>query len=151
MLLFIVLIIIVAAASLLTYMYAQGADTFMPVSAFLNGVSGSNAIYLLVNTSIAANGSVAQCASSVAATLALHHKTVYSLNFTGYSCTTQTGVSGAACFNRILASGIPAILLTTGNSTLSFKGFYGNTLYASGSALRGSSCLLSDVLRVGST
>ncbi len=146
--LFFILAVIVALVSALTYVYASGANSFMPVSSFLSSVRGSNTIYLLENTSLLTNGTVGQCASSIAATLASQHKTVYRLNYTGYTCTTPTGTSGTTCFNKILASGVPAILLTWGNSTVSFKGFYGDTLYASGAVLSGSTCLLGNMMRV---
>ena len=148
LILFFILVAIVILMSALTYIYAAGADSFMPVSSFLSSVRGANTVYLLENTSLLANGSVGQCASSITAALASQKKTVYELNITGYTCTTPTGTSGTTCFNKILASGVPAILLTAGNSTISFKGFYGDTLYASGAALEGSTCLLGNIMRV---
>ena len=148
MVLFIVLAILVVLASALTYGYAVGANSFMPVSSFLSSMQGANTIYILENNTLLSNGSVGQCASSIAATLASEHKTVYRLNFTGYACTTQTGTTGTTCFNKILASGLPTIVLTAGNSTISFKGFYGDTLYASGSVLQGGTCLLGNIIRV---
>jgi hypothetical protein len=152
--LFILLFVIVLIYTYTTYAYAQGANNFLPVSGFTAASSQSNTIYIMVNQSIASSSSytsVQQCVSALEKTLQHYGKTAYNGTFSGSSCTlpSNTAITGVSCFNYLFANGKPTIIIDQGsNSTITYSGLYGYSLYATGTAAQGNACALNAVAQV---
>ncbi len=150
--LFMFLFVLVLVDAIFTYSYAQKANAFLPASGFIAAVEPSNAIYIMTNSSIASNTLVQQCVSALKSDLSstdqVAHVTVYVLNFTNLGCTypSNASLTGTACFNHIISSNKPVIIMNPGNSSIVYRGLYGYTLYASGAATYGYACPLNEVL-----
>jgi len=148
LLLFVVLFVVGIAFSYLTYAYAAGANQFLPIDGFISQVASHSSVFIAFNgTAAAANQSIQQCAASVDQTLNSTHKTVHTLTIVNYTCISSS--SAPNCFDQLLASGSPVIVLSQGKvSSVTYKGMYGQVLYASGQAASGSACYVNGVLKV---
>ena len=144
--LFIVLFIVGVAFSYLTSAYAAQANAFLPIDGFTSQVASHNTLVIAFNTNAAAaNQSIRQCAATVNDTLSDLNKTVDAIVIQNYTCIG----SNPYCFDQLLASGQPVIVLSQSPaSSVTYKGMYGQTLYASGEAASGSSCYLNGILNV---
>ncbi len=136
-----------------TYMLAQAATGFLPVSSFMSSVAQSKSVYIGVNTSIAgfaSNSTAVQCADALKAELNKSGRPVYIIRAQNYSCSLSTGpgypVTGTACLDYAASRG-PLILINPDSSgSLSYSGLYYNVLQAGGAAVSGQSCLLAKVM-----
>jgi uncharacterized membrane protein YidH (DUF202 family) len=147
-LLFVAMAAIGVAYALVTYSFAQSANAFLPMSGFLNSVSSHSTVYIAFN-GVAVNSSIVNCSDSLRQTLVGEGKVVHVITISNYSCVSAgSSASGAGCFNSILASGDPVIVMGGSGSGISYKGMYGYTLYASGYPASGSYCVLNDIFKV---
>ncbi len=146
LILFIVLFVVGVAFSYLTSTYAAQANTFLPVDGFIAQIASHNTVFIAFNTNAtAANQSIRQCAATINDTLSDLNKTVDAIVIQNYTCIG----SNPYCFDQILASGQPVIVLTQSPvSYVTYKGMYGQTLYAGGEAASGSQCYLNGILNV---
>ncbi|MGC8586652.1 MAG: hypothetical protein ACP5K5_03885 [Candidatus Micrarchaeia archaeon] len=146
--LFLLLFIIVLIYTYATYVYASSASTFLPVSLFISKLQGSGSAAIMINSNNAINVSQLLCAETLQRALTAQGKKVAVFVAENYSCmTTNSSLSGAKCFNKLLASGLPVIYINEGNSSISYKGLYGNMLTAQGSATYGSDCELAKIIK----
>ena len=146
--LFIVMAIIAIAYVALTYVYAQGATSFLQFSGFLNALKGSSSVFIAYNS--ASNASTLSCVSSLNATLRGLGKSITTISLQNYSCAASSNSSlvGTMCLDLPLSKMQPIILIGQGtNSSIIYKGLYGRVLYASGSAVSGASCILNSALK----
>ena len=151
-LLFGIFVVLVLIATGITYTYASKANQFLPVSLFLGNVKSSSSVVVFLNSSIAGNSSLKQCMVALNTTLKSQDKNVTVLRESNYSCTSTIAgnLTGAACFDRVVASNLPVIFITSlSNSSITHKGLYGNILYVQGTAAEGVACPLAAVIRVG--
>ncbi len=145
--LFLVLFIIVVIYSYITFAYASQANSFLPVSGFINSLHSPH-LAILVNQNYAFNISVMSCVASIEQNM--HNETNVSIiaeNNMMCNMLSNSSVSSVDCINPLLLRGIPVVLINENGSYVSYKGMYGNMLYASGPATIGSSCTLSYLLK----
>lgn len=121
-----------------TYLAASGANTLLPVSGFLNAVTASKSVAIMLNGTGAGAFS---CASSVEASLNSTGKTVYVISITNGTCSGANSSFVGACTGSV-AGRMPIVFISGGNSSIVYRGMYGHVLYASGAAASGSSCAL---------
>ena len=89
---------------------------------------------------------MASCGVALQNSLGQGGKTVQLIYVTNDSCTSGQ-LAGPACLNSAVSKG-PVIMLSMSNqSYVSFKGMYGNILYAGGTAAYGASCPLASLLK----
>ncbi|MGC8649058.1 MAG: hypothetical protein ACP5UN_02465 [Candidatus Micrarchaeia archaeon] len=143
--LFSILFIIVLISAGICVFYAESANSFLPISSFLSNINSSKNVYIIANSTI--NSSYYSCISALKSTLLNMGKNVIIVNATGYNCTLNS-LKGSNCYNYLLNSGAPLIVISNGNSSIIHKGLYGSVLYASGSAAEGSSCILNNIVKV---
>ncbi|MCL5093023.1 MAG: hypothetical protein M1128_00975, partial [Candidatus Marsarchaeota archaeon] len=78
-------------------------------------------------------------------------KKVSVVSLDNYSCTianSTASIDGSACYNRILGSNEPMVLLSPGsNSSIVYRGMYGTVLYANGQAASNASCYLNKIFQ----
>ncbi len=152
MILFAVIFILILVYGFMTYSYAQAANNFLPVSGFINSIRSSSTTFILVNSSLANDTPTQQCVAALTATIKSYNKTVYAINMNSAgTCTLpyNKSIQGTACINAIYASNKPTIIINPGtNSSITYKGLYGDTLYVSGPVAQGSSCQLVGLARV---
>ena len=150
--LFSILALLVLVATGITYSYANQANQFLPVSLFLGNVKSSGSVVVFLNSSIANNASLGQCLTSLNITLHSQKKNMTTLKESNYACTSTIAgnLTGTKCFDRIVASGLPVIMVTSlANGSITHKGLYGNILYVNGTAAEGAACPLAAIIRVG--
>ncbi len=151
MMLFAGIFILVLIYTLATYAIAGSANAFLPISGFMAASNSGNVIAIVVNQSGAANSSIVGCASALQATMSGLGKKVSVVSLDNYSCTianSTASIDGPACYNRILGSNEPMVLLSPGsNSSIVYKGMYGTVLYANGQAASGASCYLNKIFQ----
>ncbi|MFI5412934.1 MAG: hypothetical protein ACHQX1_03510, partial [Candidatus Micrarchaeales archaeon] len=144
-------ILVVIYASL-TFSYAEEANSFLPVSGFVSSIAASNQTFILVNSTLVGDNLTQQCVAALVSTIRSYNKTVYTINEgASGTCTLpyNKSVQGNACLNAIYASNKPTIIINPGtNSSIVYKGLYGDTLYVSGRVAQGNACLLDGVARV---
>ena len=145
LILFMILFIIVLVWASVTVFYAESANTFLPISAFLSNLNQNKNVYIIANSTIT-NNSYYSCISALKSTLEASGKTPIIVNSSGYNCTLSS-LKGSSCYSYMLNSDSPMIIISNGNSTIIHKGLYGSTLYASGEAAEGSSCLLNNIIK----
>ncbi len=147
--LFAIFFIVVLIYTYSEYAIAGAANSFLPVSSFVNALSGSSKAYILVNSSISSNSSISQCVGALKGELTQEGKTLISTTYTGgYSCSINSSVNGPGCFSGILSSGYPAIVVTgMTNTSIGYYGMYGTALFASGGVAMGQSCELAYILK----
>ncbi|MEM0149878.1 MAG: hypothetical protein QXW10_03220 [Candidatus Micrarchaeaceae archaeon] len=147
--LFLVLFVLVIIYAYATYAYAQGANSFLPVSMFIGRLQGSTQAVIMVNDSGSLNAAQLLCAATLQKELKSSNKSVAIFAVENYSCVTANAtLSGVQCSNKFLASGVPIIYMGSGTgSSIYYKGMYGNMLYAQGNATYGSSCELASLLK----
>jgi hypothetical protein len=143
--LFAVLFIIVLIIAGINVLYAESANSFLPISSFLSNLNSNKNVYIIANSTM--NVSYYSCINTLKSTLINKGKIVTLINATNYTCTFNS-LRGASCYNYLLSSGAPLIIINSGNSAIIHKGLYGSILYASGSAAEGSSCLLNNIVKV---
>ncbi len=145
--LFLVLFIIVAIYSYVTFAYASQANSFLPVSGFLNSLHNPHLV-ILVNQNYAFNISVMSCVASIEQSMR-NETNVSIIAEHNMQCNTlsNSSVGSVDCLNPLLLRGIPVVLINENGSYVSYKGMYGNMLYASGPATIGSSCTLAYLLK----
>ncbi len=151
MMLFVIMFILVLIYTATTYSYAAGANDFLPASGFVASATAANTIYIMANQSIAYNASVQQCVTALETTIKGFGKTYYYTTFNSNGCTYpgNSSITGSACVNKIYSSYDPTIIINPGsNSTIVYKGLYGDTLYVTGTAASGTACPLNAVARV---
>jgi len=147
---FAIMAILVALYAYATFAYSGNANSFLPFNYFKNTLKASTTAYIALNGSAAANSSISACASTVQNYLSKAGKAVQLIKLTNYSCVSGSNISvlGLDCYNNILSSGKPVILMSQSRaSSIVYKGLYGTVLYASGNATSGSSCILSSLFR----
>ncbi len=146
-LLFAVLFIIAIAFSYLTSAYAAQANTFLPIDGFAAQLASHHSVAIAYNgTAAAANASIQQCTAAMNSTLSGMNKTVRTLTIQNYTC---TGSQSPYCLDQLLASGTPVIVVSQSPiSYVTYKGMYGQALYAGGEAVSGSQCYLNGILKV---
>ncbi len=146
--LFLLLFIIVLIYTYATYAYAVSASTFLPVSLFIAKLQGSTSAAIMISNNNAINASQLLCAEALQKALTAQGKKVAVFAAENYSCvTTNSSLSGAQCFNKLLASSVPVIYINGGNSSISYRGLYGDMLIAQGSATYGSNCELAKIIK----
>ena len=155
MMLFAGIFVLVLIYAFATYSIAESANAFMPISGFMSAANSGNVIAIAVNQSGAANSTanslMVGCANALQATISNTGKRVSIVSLDNYSCTianATASIDGPACYNRILGSNEPMILLTQGsNSSIIYRGMYGTVLYATGQAASGASCYLNKIFQ----
>jgi hypothetical protein len=151
--LFAILFVLALIDTFAIYVYASGANSFLPASGFTSSVASSNTVYVLTNSSMASNQSVQQCITAVKAALSATAKNprVYSTSFNSNGCTdpANQSVSGASCTDTIISTGSPVIMIDPGNSSIIYRGLYGDVLYVNGASAEGLSCPLGQLIRAG--
>jgi len=147
--LFILLFVLVLIYAYATYAYAQSANTFLPVSIFTSLLHSSSSAVIMVNDSSSLSVQQLLCAASLQKELKYLGKSVAVFAVENYSCITSNAtLSGLQCSNKFLADGIPVIYMGSGaQSSIIYKGMYGNILYAQGNITYGSTCVLSSILK----
>lgn len=143
--LFLIMFIILFIWIGVSVLYAESANSFLPISSFLSNLDSSNTIFIVANNTSALP--YEQCIASLEATLTNEGKNVEVINSTNYTCKSGSA-SGTACYNNILSSYKPTIIISNGNASLIHKGIYGSVLYSSGAPAEGYSCLLNNLLKV---
>jgi hypothetical protein len=147
---FAVLIALIALDVYSTYTYATNANSFLPFNYFLNSVKASGNVYIALNGSAASNSSIGACVSTISSYLTKASKTVQVIRLTNYSCVSGSNISvlGLSCYDKILSSNKPVILISQSQSSnITYKGLYGTVLYASGNVTVGSYCTLGTLFR----
>ena len=147
---FAILIILVAIYTYATYAYASNANSFLPFNYYINTLKASGNAYIALNGSAASNASIISCADTIQGYIANAGKSVQIIRLTNYSCVSGSNISvlGLNCYNNILSSGKPVVLLSQSRQNLIiYRGLYGTVLYASGNVTQGSSCLLSTLFK----
>lgn len=146
-LLFAVLFVIAIAFSYLTSAYAAQANAFLPIDGFAAQLATHHSVVIAYNgTAAAANTSIQQCTAAMNRTLTSINRTVRTLTMQNYTC---TGSQNPSCFDQLLASGTPVIVVSQSPvSYVTYKGMYGQTLYAGGEAVSGNQCYLNGILKV---
>jgi len=151
-LLFLVLLLLVLVYTYATYAYAASANSFLPLSSFAGSVKAHSIVFVAVNTSSALNTSTVACATALQSTLSSLGKVSRVISISNGTCTlsnaTET-ISGTACYNQLMASGTPVVLL--GANTTVYKGMYGNIMYVGSSLSNGASCYISKILSYAET
>jgi hypothetical protein len=151
-LLFLVLLLLVLVYTYATYAYAAGANSFLPLSSFTGAVKAHSIVFVAVNTSSALNTSTVACATALQSTLSSLGKVSRVISISNGTCilsnATET-ISGTACYNQLMASGTPVVLL--GANTTIYKGMYGNIMYVGSSLSNGASCYISKILSYAET
>ncbi len=150
MLVFAALIVAVVVYTFATYAYAANANNFLPFNYFMNTLKASSNAYIAFNGSAGSNASIISCANATEGYLQSAGKSVQIIRLTNYSCVSGSNIStlGLNCYNNILNSGKPVILLSQSSQNhIVYKGLYGTVLYASGNVTSGSSCLLSTLFK----
>ncbi|HUC38810.1 MAG TPA: hypothetical protein VL944_01640 [Candidatus Acidoferrum sp.] len=148
MLLFIGLIVVGVLCALTVYSYAEAANSFLPIDGFLSQIASHSSVYVAYNgTAVASNLSIENCVSALEATFNQTGKQLHTLTISNNTCVSST--ANPYCFDQLLASGYPVIIISGGPiSAITYKGLYGQTLYASGESASGSACYLNQVLKV---
>jgi hypothetical protein len=116
----------------------------------MNTLKASGNAYIALNGSAGSNASIISCANTMQGYLADAGKSVQIIRLTNYSCVSGSNISvlGLNCYNNILNSGKPVILISQSRQNqIVYKGLYGTVLYASGNVTAGSSCLLSTLFK----
>jgi len=147
---FVILIILVIIYTYATYAYALNANSFLPFNYYMNTLKASGNAYIALNGSAGSNASIISCANTMQGYLADAGKSVQIIRLTNYSCVSGSNISvlGLNCYNNILGSGKPVILISQSRQNqIVYKGLYGTVLYASGNVTRGSACLLSTLFK----
>ena len=151
MMLFAGIFVLVLIYTFATYAIAASANAFLPISGFMSAANSGNVIAIAVNQSGGANSSIVGCASALQATMSGVGKKVSIVSLDNYSCTianSTVSIDGPACYNRILGSNEPMVLLSPGsNSSIIYKGMYGTVLYANGQGASGASCYLNKIFQ----
>ncbi|MGC8622614.1 MAG: hypothetical protein ACP5SJ_03825 [Candidatus Micrarchaeia archaeon] len=146
-LLFVLLFALVLIYAYATYAYAAGANSFLPISYFVGAVKSHSVVLIALNASAPINLSTAACATSLQSTLSSMGKVARIISISNYTCTisnaTET-ITGKACYNDLLASGTPIILL--GANYTAYKGLYGNIMYVGNGLASGSSCYIGKMM-----
>ena len=147
--LFAAITIIALADLVLTYHSAQAANSYLPFSGFAGRIASSKSVMIALNgTSAYSNSSIAACADSTKSVLDSENKSVTVVDITNGTCTANGQISnlGLNCYDHALSSGEPVIVMSSGGSSLAYKGIYGYSLYVSGLPASGKSCLAASVL-----
>ena len=148
MALFIALVAVGLAYSFLTYAFAQAANAFLPASGFFADMASHSTVFIALNGTYY-NSSVVNCAASLQQTLTSRGKTVHTVDISNDSCVSSgTSAGGEPCYDQMLSSGDPVVVMSSGPNNIVYRGLYGYTLYASGASVSGSSCYLNQVFRV---
>ncbi len=144
---FLILFLLVVIYALGTYAIAQSANAFLPASGFISAVSGSNTVVIVQNQT---TEPITQCMASLKATLNKRGFTVETFNLTG-SCIGSSGavIPASECYDSLIASGSPIInVSSSSNSSIVYRGLYGNILYVSGQPIQGPACLINTMAKV---
>ena len=147
--LFAVIIILALADIAFTYHAAQAANSYLPFSGFAGRIASSKSVMIALNgTSAYSNSTIIACADSTKSALASENKSVTVVDITNGTCTANGQISnlGINCYDHALSSGEPVVVLSSGGSSLVYKGMYGYSIYASGLPASGNSCLAVSVL-----
>ncbi|MEM3476966.1 MAG: hypothetical protein QW045_02530 [Candidatus Micrarchaeaceae archaeon] len=145
---FLILFIGVLAYSYVVYSYAASANSFLPINAFIQSVQSSKDVAILVNQNVAFNASTDSCIASVLQNLRSLGKNVSVITENNMQCNilSNSSVGSLDCINPMLLHGLPVIFINDNGSYISYRGIYGNMLYASGSMASGPSCPIATVL-----
>ena len=117
---------------------------------FISIYNHSSNVAIIVNRSSEINASVTSCINSITTSAKLMKKNVTIINEKDFVCsvTNSTGFANPDCINSVVSSGVPSILISENNSNyITYKGMYGNILYAGGVPTSTSSCYLSSILK----
>ncbi len=151
MMLFASLFVIVLIYSFMTYAFASGTNSFMPLSVYTGSVYSSHHVVLVLNQSYMSNTSISSCITALQGNLALskvNSTLITEYNSTCASIDGSDSVSTANCFNRLLGSGEPFISIDANTTThISYRGAYGDELSVGGSAASGSECYLASLFK----
>ncbi len=111
--LFILLLVLLVIFLILSFIYASGANGFAPYSAFGGAVGSSKYVALIINGT--SNQQMSNCISIMSKTLKVEDKLPLLVNFSNDVCkTTNATQSVSACMNSYAKSGIPMVILTSG-------------------------------------
>ncbi|MCL4373321.1 MAG: hypothetical protein M1360_00805 [Candidatus Marsarchaeota archaeon] len=146
---FLVLFILVLVYAYATFAWAQSANAFLPASMFTAKLHSSPSAAIIINSSGSFNSQQLLCAGALQKALQNEGKRVAVFASQNYSCTsTNSSFSGAQCFNKLLASGVPVIYMgSSAQSSIAYSGMYGYMLTADGNVTYGSACTLGNILK----
>ena len=151
MMLFAALFVAVLIYAFVTYAYAAGTNSFMPLSVFTSSVYSSHHMVAVLNQSYMSNTSVASCITQLQSNLAANKANLTLITEHNYTCDSLSNSkisSSPNCYNQLLGSGEPFVSINTNTTThISYKGAYGNELSAGGSAVLGSECYLASLFK----
>ncbi len=148
--LFALLFVVVLIYAYATYVFASQANSSLPTSGFVGIVRSSGSVTILVNQSVYSTSAVTQCIASLRSSLSAMNRSSAVVTESGYLCNVanSSALINEQCINQLLGSGSPVIFIDgmKGNA-LAYKGLFGNIMYASGTAVQGSSCPLSSIFK----
>lgn len=147
--LFIIMLAIVIIYVAITYIFAAGANSWLPIGGLMSRLSASPSVAIAVNSSAAQSNSVASCVASLRSDFTATQKHVPMITVNAFSCVTvnTTQASSTDCLNPFMNAGTPVILIT-GNSTKSgYRGLYGYVFYANESYSTGANCQLAQLFK----
>jgi hypothetical protein len=147
---FVVVIALVIISTYATYSYASNANSFLPFNYFKNSLRASSDAYIALNGSAGSNSSIALCVSTLQGYLKNAGKVVQVIKINNYSCVSGSNISvlGLNCYNDLLKMNKPVIFISQSQSTnITYRGFYGTVLYASGNVTAGRYCTLGTLFK----
>ncbi|EQD43022.1 conserved hypothetical protein, membrane [mine drainage metagenome] len=151
MTLFAALFVLVLIYSFITYAFASGTNSFMPLSVFINSVTSAHHLTIVLNQSYMTNTSVASCITQLQNNLALLNVKSALTTEHNYTCdgiSSSNAVSTTNCLNQMLGSGAPFVAIDINTTThISYRGAYGDELSAGGNAVSGNACYLAALFK----
>ena len=151
MALFAALFIIVLIYAFVTYAFAAGANSYMPIGVFTSSVYSSHHVIIVLNQSYMSNTSVASCITQLQHNLASSKVNSTLISESSNKCdiiSSGSAVYDSDCMNQLLGSGEPFISIDVNATThISYKGAYGNELSTGGSAVSGRECYLASLFK----